>query len=228
MGIKDRLTLFRVENLFFFRHHRPLLWSVNFSLNQGDILYLKGDNGVGKTTLLKILAGLLKADSARFYMNDDDITKNYHYLIKGNIAYIGHENALSPSLSGIEHLQFWNKFYNCHYSDDELENIADKLKLLPILKGAVQCYSSGQKRKMALLRLLFVSAKIWLLDEPFVGLDEKSVKIIKKMLGDHLKEGAIIFTDHGNILEGYKALKTLSLQDLNSLNVPDMGKGALS
>ena len=140
-----------------------------------------GPNGTGKTTLLRCLAGLIRADSGTISV-----------LGENDLHYLGHLNAMKPQLTVTENLNFWAKINDASKIDDALENAIVTLNLTRLTDLPFSVLSSGQKRRVALARLLLSPRAVWLLDEPTVGLDTASILIVEAMFAKHLSEGGII------------------------------------
>ncbi len=177
-----------VIHLEFDYSDKPLLQHIDFTVNQGQALHLRGGNGVGKSTLLKLLSGIL-------YPTQGDIRYQGHsiYQNKGpfqqNICYVGHKNAFSPWLTVLE---------NCRFVLNRTITIQDCRKLMHtfdlssyenVLYGQL---SEGLRRRVALLRLWMTEASIWLLDEPLVALDRHSVDLFIQALTSHLSKGGLV------------------------------------
>jgi heme exporter protein A len=172
--------MLQVTRLTFDYSDKLLLQSVDFSVKSGTVLHVKGKNGVGKTTLLKLLAGLL-------YPIEGEI------IYKGKRCYVGHQNGVNIRLTPDEHVRL-----DLGVTDDKLLNKAlTRLNLNTVRDMPCGLLSAGQKRRMGLLRLLITDAKLWLLDEPLVGLDEASIQILGELIKAHLKQkGSVVLTSH--------------------------------
>lgn len=184
--------MLKVEKISCQKGYNQLFESLTFYLKSGDIARIIGKNGSGKTSLLKILAGVNTSDSGIVSI-DDTLLNSFEY--KNNVFYLGHQSLISPQLSVIENMDFLLNLSN-NYTGNKitalsavgLKNYADEL-----------CYklSAGQKRKVILATLFLSTAKLWLLDEPFTALDVDSVKIIEEIIKNHAKNGGIcILTTH--------------------------------
>ncbi|MDX2346763.1 MAG: heme ABC exporter ATP-binding protein CcmA [Legionella sp.] len=172
--------MLQVTRLTFDYSDKLLLQNVSFLIEAGTVLHVKGKNGVGKTTLLKLLAGLLHP-----------IEGEIHY--DGELCYVGHQNGVNTSLTPDEHLRF-----DLGVTEKKLiTQTLTRLNLNTVPDMPCGLLSAGQKRRMGLLRLLVTEAKLWLLDEPLVGLDEASIHILGKLINAHLKQhGSVILTSH--------------------------------
>jgi heme exporter protein A len=172
--------MLRVTNLTFDYWDKPLFHDVAFSLTSGAALHVQGPNGVGKTTLLKLLAGLLHP-----------LEGSISY--QGTRAYVGHKNGVNTRLTPREHLRL-----DVGLQDETSINAAlTRLALQEVQDTPVGLLSSGQKRRVGLLRLLDSNTKLWLLDEPLVGLDTAGMEILGTLLSEHLaQDGMLVFTSH--------------------------------
>lgn len=172
--------MLRVSELAFDYEDKLLIQGVSFVLSPGAALHVKGENGVGKTTLLKLLAGLLTPHAGEV-------------AYRGEIAYVGHKEGVNTHLTPREHLQF---DLNLKHQSD-IKHLIKQLALEDVEDTPMALLSAGQKRRTGLLRLCVSDAKLWLLDEPLVGLDTKGMQILGNLMQEHLKrEGMIVFTSH--------------------------------
>lgn len=163
----------------------PLFSGISVHLSSGHGLILKGRNGAGKTTLLRIAAGLLTPTAGtlalRVSETDDDIQPNCHYL--------GHKNGLKDIHTVRQNLAFFHNFDTTPgLTPDEA---AHRLEATHLLSLPVNVLSAGQKRRVALARLLVSKRPIWLLDEPTAALDTASSEIIERIVHEHLTAGGI-------------------------------------
>ena len=164
-----------VTDLTIARGGMPVLAGVSFDLIAGHSLILRGPNGVGKTTLLRTIAGLQPALSGTVTGAEDQI------------AYAAHSDGLKAMLSVRENLTFWAEVFG--QSDIEPALIAfDLIDLAERLAGTL---SAGQKRRLGLARLLVTERPIWVLDEPTVSLDAASVEMFGAAVRNHLQQGGM-------------------------------------
>jgi heme exporter protein A len=189
-------TSITAENLGASRGGFPLFQSVSIDLKPGQALRITGPNGTGKTTLLRCVAGLVRHDAGTISS-----------VAEGTMHYLGHLNAMKPQLTVVENLTFWAAFDGTPNTEAALKTM--NLQRLGNLPFSV--LSSGQKRRVALARLLLTPRPIWLLDEPTVGLDIASIALVETVLEKHLIEGGIIIAATHTQL-GNANWQTLELQ----------------
>ncbi len=163
------------------------------TLSSNRITLLLGQNGSGKSTFLKIIAGLEKPNSGSIKLRDNnDKSLNFN----GNISYLGHKLALKEELTVQENIKFWHNFYGKDLLAREFEELGlDKLSSM-----IVSNLSAGQKKKLALYRILMSNKDIWLLDEPFSNLDKKAYGYLRELLLMRLNnDRIIIITSHSKL-----------------------------
>ncbi len=181
-----------VANLDFDYPERPLLRKVNFSVNPGQLLHLRGANGTGKTTLLKLIAGLLQPSNGEVCYQSVSIVKD-RASFQRNLCYIGHKSGISQLLTVKE---------NCELSlrkdhEVDLSSILQKFSLADFADVTCSSLSAGQRRRVGLLRLLFTEASLWLLDEPLNALDQEGIYALMHCIEEHLAQrGIVILTSH--------------------------------
>ena len=163
------------------------------TLSSNRITLLLGQNGSGKSTFLKIIAGLEKPNSGSIKLRDNN---DKSLKFNGNISYLGHKLALKEELTVQENIKFWHNFYGKDLLAREFEELGlDKLSSM-----IVSNLSAGQKKKLALYRILMSNKDIWLLDEPFSNLDKKAYAYLKELLLMRLNNDIIIIiTSHSKL-----------------------------
>ena len=173
----------------------------NFCLKiiSNKIVTLIGRNGSGKTSLLEMIVGLLKPESGTIKINNiciEEVGKRK----RDQFVYIPHEDALKEDLTIYENLQIWADLASENLSKELFERSLDYFSLSKIKHVLVGKLSQGQKKKVALTKLLLINCNLWILDEPFNSLDKESIEILKKLFLSHKKNGGVIlFASHIDI-----------------------------
>ncbi|AZN96994.1 heme ABC exporter ATP-binding protein CcmA [Mesorhizobium sp. M9A.F.Ca.ET.002.03.1.2] len=191
------------ENLGGERGGETVFSGIGFALEKGQALIVTGPNGVGKSTLLRVVAGLLPVAAGRLLIESGladfpSVASACHYL--------GHQNAMKMALSVVENLRFWRDFAGADFlsAEEALETVGlDGIGHLPF--GYL---STGQRRRAAIAKLLVSRRPLWLLDEPTAGLDKASEGRFGELMRKHCGEGGIIIAaTHLPLgLEGAKGL----------------------
>jgi len=192
------------------RSDRIIFQRLSFSVKDGEVLYLKGPNGCGKSSLLRIMAGLLKPTEGILYWNEENISKSIDSYL-GEFQYIGHQNAIKGALSVKENIEFWAKLYNLKYNNIAIDDALQAFRLDGLADFPARFLSAGQKRRLNLCRLSATNSRIWLLDEPSTSLDDAGSLCLKELITSHLDRGnMVIMATHESNLENDN---TLNLAD---------------
>lgn len=172
---------------------QPLLHRISFQVPRAEIMHISGPNGCGKTTLLKLLAGLFRPDAGQITYAGKDIWSDI-VAYQQSIRYLGHKNGMNPGLTAWEHCQLdWHAVLPTHDIEKSLQDLA----LWSVKDRPCYLLSAGQKRRVALLRLLLSPAQLWLLDEPLVALDTDGVTWLMSCLRQHIAQGGqVIYSSH--------------------------------
>ena len=177
------------------RDDRVLFEELCFELNSGQVLLLEGENGSGKTSLLRILCGFREPDAGQVLWCGNAINDSQYY---DDMAYVGHLDGVKKELTVLENLKV-----SLALGQVGLYSIAQallKVQLADFEDALVQSLSAGQKRRLSLARLLITHNTLWILDEPFTSLDKQGISLIESLMTEHCKKGGmIILTSHHDI-----------------------------
>ena len=167
---------------------------LSLNIPDGKIIGFIGLNGAGKTTLIKMMTGILKPDKGSIIINGLDIAEQ-PIKVKQDIGYITDNPDMFLRLTGIEFINFISDIYNIDEKTrkERISYLTKEFELTDILDKPMQGYSHGMKQKMMVVAALVHSPKVWILDEPMVGLDPKSALVLKKMMKEHAKNGNTVF-----------------------------------
>ncbi len=202
--ITDPAIRLIVNDLAVARGTRIVFAGLGFEVASGEALTLVGPNGVGKTTLLRAIAGFLPAAHGTVALAGGDTERS----VGEQSHYVGHLNGIKPSLTVSENLTFFADFLG---GDRAMTASAASQLALADLEDVPAAYlSAGQKRRLGLARLICAKRPLWLLDEPAVSLDAASQKILGGMVAAHLAEGGMAIAATHTLL-GWGEGKTLDL-----------------
>ena len=183
-----------ISNLACIRDDRVLFEHVNLSLEAGQMLLVEGPNGSGKTSLLRIITGLKLADEGEVLWQGKSIqqlTADYYEQVN----YVGHHDGVKRELTCLENLRLVQAMGKP--STLGLDSALERVKLYRYGDTEVRNLSAGQKRRLALARLLVTDSRLWILDEPFTSLDKASMGLFKSLFEEHLLDrGLIVMTSH--------------------------------
>ena len=183
------------DNLQCVRGGREVFAGLNFSVADGEALVVIGRNGAGKSSLLRVIAGLVRLAGGRLALDgglpEASVAEQAHYL--------GHQDALKPSLSVAENLQFWAEFLRVE-GGIEIIPALQAVDLVPLADLPAAYLSAGQRRRLSIARLIALKRPIWLLDEPTSALDVASQARLADLMRGHLAGGGmIIAAAHGPV-----------------------------
>jgi len=170
------------------RSERMVFTGLDFAVPSGGALLLTGPNGSGKSSLLRLMAGLIRPYSGRLE-HDGMRLADDPALHRELVAYLGHQDAVKPMLTVGEGTRFWAALRGRR---DKAEAAMAMIGLADLTETAGRFLSSGQRRRAALARVIAGGAPIWLLDEPTVGLDVKSIAALEAALATHRAGGGIV------------------------------------
>jgi len=187
-----------INNLSFFRDEHLIFENLNLSLGNGQITQLRGKNGSGKTTFLKVILNLLSSKTGEIFWEGQNINKNI-FNFYNQITYIADHNTSSRKLSVLDNINFWKGLSSSNLSNDETLLLLETFNLKKYLNTETMYLSSGEVKKLELLRLILEQKKIWILDEPYNHLDDSSIEILNQTFVDHTNnDGIILFASHYN------------------------------
>lgn len=190
---------------------RQLFRDVDHTLQAGHWLYVTGANGVGKTSLLRMVCGLAPVDSGQILWNNSPIAAQRDSY-RQDLCYLGHLNALQESMSVQENLVFTSALAGVVLDAQQAKLVLARFGLHGRAQQLVRHLSQGQKRRVALSRLALSSAKLWVLDEPYVAMDEASIQMLSDLIACHLDQGGLaVLTSHQRVPVGTHSPQILEL-----------------
>ncbi len=190
--------MLRIENLTKKYGEKKAVDSLSLTIAPGEIYGFIGHNGAGKTTTIKAVCGILDFDSGEIYVDGTSI-KADPLKCKREIAYIPDNPDLYDFYTGVKYLNFIADIYGIpsDVRKERMRRYCDMFELTPELARPINEYSHGMKQKLAVISALIHSPKLWLLDEPFVGLDPKAAHTLKQIMREVCDGGgAIFFSTH--------------------------------
>lgn len=187
-------AMLKVSGLACSRGERQLFADVSFSLAAGEWLHVQGENGAGKTSLLRLLVGLSPADAGEIYWRGVAASEaDFHR----DLLYLGHHAAVKDDLTPLENLCLSAALDGIHLHEEAALAALVRLGLRGREALPVRVLSAGQKRRVLLARLLTRPAALWVLDEAFNALDSGAVQLLGELLGEHLAKGGLaVLTSH--------------------------------
>lgn len=188
--------MLEVSNLACSRGDHRLFSGLSLALHPGQIMQVQGENGKGKTSLLRTLCGFLLPDEGVIKWQGADVRElDEEYLV--NLLYLGHHNAIKDELSALENLRIAAGLSGVELSEQQAVTALRRMGLKGRERLPTKVLSQGQRRRVALARLLVGEAKLWVLDEPLTALDVAAVALIQELIAEHLQQqGMVIFTTH--------------------------------
>ena len=198
-----------LNNIACERGENRLFEGCSFMLNQGDWVQIEGHNGIGKTSLLRILAGLALPAEGEVLWNGQKIQKCREEYYS-ELFYLGHHAGIKPELTPWENLRFYQKVQGVVLSDEALWFALEKVALVGREDLPCSHLSAGQQRRVALAKLWLTKQQLWILDEPFTAIDKKGVADLIAHIEQHCQNGGmVIFTSHQSVENPH--LKAISL-----------------
>lgn len=203
--------MFTAIDLACVRGDRLLFAGLGFTLEPGGRLHVTGENGSGKTSLLRILCGLSPPDTGEIRWQDDPIARLGDEYRKA-VLYLGHHNALKEELTALENLRTTAALAGVAMENAQGADLLGRVGLAGREELQVRFLSQGQKRRVALSRLLWSTSPLWVLDEPFVALDTSAVTWLAGIISKHLSAGGMaVLTSHQEVAIASGVAQTLRI-----------------
>ena len=185
-----------INNLSFSRNETKIFENLNLSLNNKKIIQIKGRNGSGKTTFLKVILNILESNNGEIIWKGKNIKKNI-FDFYNQTTFIMDNNTSTRNLSVEDNINFWRGLSSSKLNNEEIFELLNKLNIEKYYKTKVMYLSSGERKKLELIRLILEQKKLWVLDEPFNHLDDLSIEILNQTFLDHVNnDGMILFASH--------------------------------
>jgi heme exporter protein A len=183
------------ENLSCIRDDRELFANLDFTVHTGQVLLLEGQNGSGKTSLLRIICGFREPDTGAVSWCGEEIPHSQYY---SDMAYVGHLDGIKKELTVQENLRL--SLALGRSGKLSIQQALEKVQLVGYDDTLIQALSAGQKRRLSLARLLITHNILWILDEPFTSLDKQGIVLIESLMAEHCSNGGmIVMTSHHDI-----------------------------
>lgn len=203
--------MLEISNLACSRGDHRLFSGLSFALHPGQIIQVQGANGSGKTSLLRTLCGFLMPDEGDIIWrgkNVRELDENYY----AELLYLGHLNAIKDELNALENLRISAGLSGVEIEEKDAVSALRRMGLRGRERLPVKVLSQGQRRRVALARLLVADAKLWILDEPLTALDVGAVALIQELISGHLaRQGMVIFTTHQPLQVAGVEMRSISL-----------------
>ena len=185
-----------INNLSFSRNDTKIFENLSLSLSNKQITQIKGRNGSGKTTFLKVILNILEPKSGEIIWKGKNIKKNI-FDFYNQTTFIMDNNTSTRELNVIDNINFWKGLSSSKLGKEEIFILLKKLDIEKYYKTKVMHLSAGEQKKLELTRLILEQKKLWVLDEPFNHLDNLSIEILNQTFVDHVNnDGMILFASH--------------------------------
>jgi len=176
------------KNLTLIRGESCLFQGLEFTLNRGELLLLEGQNGSGKTSLMRAIAGMLTLETGEIFWNDVPVSvqrQEFH----GGLVWLAHRTGLKGDLTLVENLRFEGSLRR--QADVDSASIFERLGISRLKRLPLRSLSAGQQRRVALARMLMADVPLWLMDEPFTNLDREGRQLVVDLTEEHLASGGM-------------------------------------
>ncbi len=202
--------LLSARQLSCIRQDRVLFEQLDLQLHAGEVLQIAGKNGAGKSSLLRILAGLVDPEDGEICYQQQPLSHSADDYAD-NLCFIGHLAGVQPQLTALENLAFWRACFALAPADDWA--LLAQLGLAGLEDIPCQQLSAGQQRRVSLARLWLTTAQIWILDEPFTALDQSAIAALTRRIAVHCEAGgAVLLTSHQPVEVPGHVVRQLTLE----------------
>ena len=192
--------LLSATSLTCIREERLLFDQLNIEINTGDIVQVEGPNGSGKTSLLRILAGLSQPFEGEIFFNNQSINQSREEFHQ-NLLYLGHLPGVKGEMNAQENLSFNLALHGLNNDATDIKETLAEVNLSGFEDSLASHLSAGQHRRISLARLYKSNARIWILDEPFTAIDKQGVHALEQLFKAHINQGGcVILTTHQDLL----------------------------
>lgn len=198
----------QLRNISCQRGEKILFRQFSSQFKSGDLVQIEGHNGIGKTSLLRIITGLSRPISGEVRWNGENILQNRENF-HADLLYLGHQAGIKPELTPWENLKFYQRISPCKQDETLLWQIIQTVGLLGKEDIPAAQLSAGQQKRIALARLWLSQAPLWILDEPFNAIDKQGVFVLTKLFEQHSQQGGIV------ILTSHQDIPSTILQKIN-------------
>ncbi len=203
--------MLEVSNLTAIRDDRVLFEDLSFKISAGEIVQIEGRNGTGKTTLLRIIAGLGDCDSGEILWNGLGTSRNRD-LFHQDLLFLGHQTGVKRELTGFENLSFYQSIQKSNMDKESIWSTLAQVGLAGREDVPVAQLSAGQQRRVALGRLWLSNQPLWILDEPLTAIDKQGVKVLENLFLQHAENGGIVLiTTHQDMFTDSPMLRKIKL-----------------
>lgn len=190
--------MFEALNLSCVRDERTLFSGLSFTIEPGEMVQIEGQNGAGKTSLLRILAGLSSPDAGEVRWQGVNIRRQRD-LFHQHLLYLGHQPGVKSVLTAFENLAFYQSV-NGNTDAEAIYQALENVGLLGYEDVTVAQMSAGQQRRVALARLWLSAAPLWILDEPLTAIDKQGVATLIALFEQHVQQGGcVVLTTHQDL-----------------------------
>ncbi|MCE2571486.1 cytochrome c biogenesis heme-transporting ATPase CcmA [Motilimonas eburnea] len=202
--------MLEAKSLSCVREDRLLFEDLNLTVAPGQIIQVEGPNGVGKTSLFRLLVGLMSPYHGQVFWQGQAILDDRERFQRA-LLYLGHHSGVKPELSALENVYFYQQMFEPDFQGD-LYAILAQVGLVGLEDIPAAQLSAGQQRRVALARLWISTATLWILDEPFTAIDKNGVKVLEQLFVEHAKRGGmILLTTHQDLALPSDAFSKLTM-----------------